>query len=123
MATCDSPAVIQASIHFLKPDVRHQEEKPYAFRYELGIKDVPQSNMEMEKVEGISITNIRGREHDFSLDHNGFEILRHQSALEYEDYHDPKRIPIYFRELEVLLKTSLKANKAEVFRHGVSSYG
>ena len=112
-------AVIEANIHFLKPDGRHQEEKPYAFRYELDTEEVSQSNMEMEKVEGISITDIRGREPEYSLDANGFTVLRHQSTLDYGDYYDSNRVCVYFRELEDLLKTSLNASKVEVFRHGV----
>lgn len=113
------PAVVQADIHFLKPDARHQEEKPYAFRYELDIEEVPQSNMEMEKVEGIWITDIRGRESEYSLNTNGFTVLKHQSALDYGDYYDPNRVSIYLRELEDLLKVRLNASKVEVFRHGV----
>ena len=112
-------AAIQANIHFLKADARHQEEKPYAFRYELDTEDIPQSNMEMEKVEGILITDIRGQEREYSLDPNGFTILRHQSALGYEEYYDPNRVWVYFHELEDLLKIHLSASKVEVFRHGV----
>lgn len=114
-----NPAVIQANIHFLKGNPRHQQEKPYAFRYELETDDIPQSNMEMEKVEGVIITDIRGLEHEYSLDSNGFAVLRHQSALEYRDYYDPNKVWIYIRELEDLLKISLNARKVEVFRHGV----
>lgn len=113
------PAVVQANIHFLKTDARYQKEKPYAFRYELDAEDVPQSNMEMEKVEGILITDIRGLEREYSLDLNGFTVLEHQSALEYGDYYDPSRVWVYFRELEDLLKTHLNASKVEIFRHGV----
>ena len=113
------PAVVQANIHFLKPDARHQDEKPYAFRYELDTEEVPQSNMEMEKVEGVGITDIRGRELEFSLDANGFTVLRHQSALDYGDYYDPNRVWVYLHELEDLLRTNLNASKVEVFRHGV----
>ena len=60
-------AAIRANIHFLKTDARYQKEKPYAFRYELDTKDIPQSNMEMEKVEGILIRDIRGLEPEYSL--------------------------------------------------------
>lgn len=113
------PVVVQANIHFLKTDARHQKEKPYAFRYELDTEDIPQSNMEMENVEGIRITDIRGLEREFSLGSNGFTVLRNQSALEYRDYYDPSRVLVYFRELERLLETHLNASKVEIFRHGV----
>ena len=112
-------AAIRANIHFLKRDVRYQKEKPYAFRYELDTKDIPQSNMEMEKVEGIQIRDIRGLEPQYSLDLHGFSVLRQESALEYGDYYNPNKVWIYLRELEGLLKTHLNASRVEVFRHGV----
>ena len=115
-------AVVQANMHFLKYDARHNEEKPYAFRYELDTQDIPQSNMEMEKIEGISISDIRGIEHEYSLDSNGFTILKHQSAIEYRDYYDLNIVWVYLHELEDLLKIYLRASKVEIFRHGVRLY-
>ena len=113
------PVVVQANLHFLKKDARHQEEKPYAFRYEADTEDIPQSNMEMERVDGILIRDIRGEESDYSLDSNGFMVLRHQSALEYREYYDLERVWVYLHELEDLLKNHLNASKVEIFRHGV----
>ena len=112
-------AAVRANIHFLKTDARYQKEKPYAFRYEPDTKDIPQSNMELEKVEGILIRDIRGLEPEYSLDLHGFTVLRQESALEHRDYYNPDRVWIYLRELEDLLKTHLNASKVEVFRHGV----
>ena len=114
-----NPAVVQANVHFLKHDARHHEEKPYAFRYELDTQDIPQSNMEMEKIEGIPISDIRGIECEYSLDSNGFTVLKHQSAIEYGDYYDMNIVWVYLHELEDLLKIHLNANKVEIFRHGV----
>ena len=120
--SCANIGVIQASIQFLKNDARHREEKPYAFRYEPETKDIPYSNMETEKIEGISITDIRGRDDEFSLESNGFTVLRHQSALEYGEYFDPNRVRVYFQELEELLKVHFNVSRVEIFRHQVRSY-
>lgn len=112
-------ASVNASIYFLKKDPLHEEEKPYAFRYELNTEDVPQSNMEMEKIEDIPITDIRGIENEFTLDVCGFAVLKLECESQYEDFHDPLGVEGYFRELENLLKKNLGASKVEVFRHGV----
>lgn len=81
--------------------------------------DIPQSNMRMQKVEPITISDIRGSEQDFSLDVNGFTILKLDGKLGYKDFHDPEMVKVYFHELEDLLKTYLGASRVKVFRHGV----
>lgn len=111
--------MVEASVHFLKKDPLHDEEKPYAFRYEIDGEDVPQSNMEMEKKETIQITDLRGIEHEFSLERNGFTIMNLEGGLQYEDFYDEEKVQTYFRELENLLSEHLGASKVEIFRHGV----
>ncbi|KAL8833096.1 MAG: hypothetical protein Q9170_004505 [Blastenia crenularia] len=110
---------VQSAIHFLKPNSLYRHEKPYAFRFELSSDDIPQSNMEMQKIEPINITDIRGSERDYSLDVNGFTIVRFESSLEYQDFYDPEKVKIYLGELEELLKSYLKASEVKVFRHGI----
>ncbi|KAL8713802.1 MAG: hypothetical protein Q9225_006712 [Loekoesia sp. 1 TL-2023] len=111
---------VQAGIYFLKENPNYQEEKPYAFRFEFGSADVPQSNMEMQKIEPITITDIRGFEQDYSLGTNGFAILKFDSNLTYEDFHDSAKVKeYYYQELENLLKSHLGASEVKVFRHGL----
>ncbi|KAI4149667.1 MAG: hypothetical protein L6R39_002449 [Caloplaca ligustica] len=110
---------VQSAIHFLKENPSYQHEKPYAFRFALSSNDIPQSNMEMQKVEPITITDIRGFEQDYSLDVNGFTILELDSKLGYHDFYDSERVKVYFAELEDLLEYHLGASKVKVFRHGL----
>ncbi|KAL8731037.1 MAG: hypothetical protein Q9166_003688 [cf. Caloplaca sp. 2 TL-2023] len=110
---------IQSAIYFLKENPSYQDEKPYAFRFELGSAEIPQSNMEMQRVEPISITDIRGFERHYSLDVNGFEVLELDSHLEYKDFYDSDKVKVYLAELEDLLKRHLGASKVKVFRHGL----
>lgn len=114
------PRNVQSAIHFLKENPAYQEEKPYAFRFELDTAEVPQSNMQMRKIEPITITDIRGSEDRYSLETNGFTVLRLDSRLVYDDFHDSKKVEVYLNELETLLKSHLGAFQVKVFRHGVS---
>ena len=113
---------IQSAIHFLRENPCFKEEKPYAFRFDLESAGVPQSNMEMREVKPISITDMRGFEHNFSLEANGFAVLGLDSKLSYSDYHDAEKLKVYFHELEELLKAYLGAREVKVFRHGVCQY-
>ncbi|KAL8963646.1 MAG: hypothetical protein Q9193_000115 [Seirophora villosa] len=110
---------VQSAIHFLKESPSYQHEKPYAFRFGLGSVDIPQSNMEMQIVKPITITDIRGYERDYALDVNGFTILELDSECGYEDFHDPEKVKLYLGELEDLLQSHLGAFKVKVFRHGL----
>ncbi len=58
--------MVEASIYFLKRNPLHNDEKPYAFRYEIdNNEEVPQSNMEMERRDNkIPIADLRGMERE-----------------------------------------------------------
>lgn len=116
----ESLRTVQASIYFLTKNVRFQTEKPYAFRFP--VETVQQTNMEMERRDSISITDMRGSESNFSMETNGFVVLNLESGMAYDDFHDSERVSAYFRELEALLKSHLGASHVEVFRHGVGSF-
>lgn len=110
---------VQTSIHFLKKTTLYETEKPYAFRYHDDNIDVPQSNMRMENHHKITVTNLRSYGSPLSFEQNGFAVLNLQSQLNPEDFYDTQRLPVYFRELEDLLKSWLGADHVKVFRHGV----
>ena len=110
---------VTTSIHFLQRTTAFEEEKSYAFRYDPGAVDVPQSNMEMEEIEGIEIKDMRGLDEQLTLEYDGIEVLSLESRLKYNDFHIAEKLPIYFKELEGLLKARLRARKVLVFRHGL----
>jgi hypothetical protein len=113
---------VQGSLYFLKKDPLHLIEKPYAFRFQVNDESVRQTNMEMERKGPITINDIRGSEKSFSIESNGFAVLGLKSQLLHEDFYNPDKVPIYLRELEILLKNQLKASHVEVFRYGVSLF-
>lgn len=109
---------LRAEIYFLEENHLFESEKPFAFRYKPEDWQVPQTNMTM-KPYPVFISDIRGREADFSLEVNGFEIMDVGDDIGYQDFFDPKLVQRYFRKLEQQLKDRLQARHVEVFRHGV----
>lgn len=101
----------------MKKDALHEVEKPYAFRYP--VPGATQTNMEMEKVERIPISDIRGRKHEHSFEADGFVVLELHRTFDYSIFFDNEELQVYFRTLETLLKEFLGATEVHVFRHGV----
>ena len=113
------PSQIKTSMHFLRPSILFESEKPYLFRFPVQDLDIPQTNTIMDKHDLFPICNIRGMENSFSFERNGFTILTLTERLEYNDYFNDAGLARYFRALENLLRLHLKAARVEYFRHGV----
>ena len=114
----DASSVIETSMFFMKRDALHAEEKPYAYRYAAEI-DIPRSNFVLQKYDHITIKDIRSHLDDFSLEKNGFTILKMTDEIPYEAYFDPFKVEAYFRQLEAILQQHLQASFVQVFRHAV----
>ncbi|KAI9689073.1 MAG: hypothetical protein M1822_000810 [Bathelium mastoideum] len=111
---------IFASIYFLKRSKLFEAEKPYAFRFP--VQDIAQTNMNMERVDSISISNIRNEKKPLSFEDDGIAVLTlKDNGLESGSV-DETSLQSYFRALEELLKNYLQASHVRVFRHGVSNY-
>jgi hypothetical protein len=117
--TGSMPAEAHSDIYFLKSRVLFETEKPFAFRYDVGEQDVPQTNMEVLPHPCV-VRNIRGMESQFSLEKHGFEVLRVGNAVPYEDFFVDDSIQPYLRTLEDLLKRRLGASRVQAFRYAVS---
>ena len=63
----------------------------------------------------LPIHNIRGCEHEFNVDHNGFCLVRHTSALKTFDDHN-RICQQYYPEVEALLKQEFPA-ATEILLH------
>lgn len=63
----------------------------------------------------VRIENARTYPEDFSLDRQGFQLVRHHSDVDF--YDDEARTTVYEREIEALLKRTLGASKVIVFDH------
>ncbi len=103
---------------FMKRNPLHDRQKPYAYRYAADI-DIQQRNFELQEYDHISIEDIRGHLHDFSVQKNGFAILTLTDEIPYEDYFDQCKVDAYFRQLEAILQQHLQALLVQVFRHAV----
>ncbi|EEQ34347.1 conserved hypothetical protein [Microsporum canis CBS 113480] len=66
---------VQASLFFLTPDELHKQQRPYTFKFPPN-NGCPQSNMVHQKIDGITVEDMRGREEQFQLERNGFTVLK-----------------------------------------------
>jgi len=68
------------------------------------------------------IEDARGREAEFTLDRNGFALVKAPSAV--HDFYDPDQIKsVYYPEVERLLRDTLGASRVVVFDHNVRNGG
>jgi hypothetical protein len=70
----------------------------------------------------VTIEDARGREPEFTLDRNGFTLIKAASAV--RDFYDPDQIKsVYYPEVERLLRDTLGASRVVVFDHNVRNGG
>jgi hypothetical protein len=107
------PKPLTATLHYLK----RGPEKPvrYVFDPPAG---VPQWNG-IDDPRSIRIEDARGREGEFTLDRNGFQLVHSSSKVE-DFYASPDEVArVYYPELETLLRGTLGARKVKIFDHTV----
>jgi hypothetical protein len=83
----------------------YDSEKPFTIQrvIEGWEGEIPRTNLQEEHFT-TSIQDIRGRESDFSLEENGFMILRMDSSLSYEDFAEPAKVEkVYCQEVATRL--------------------
>jgi hypothetical protein len=70
----------------------------------------------------VTIEDARGREQEFSLDRNGFTLIKAPTAV--RNFYDPVEIKsVYYPEVERLLRDTLGASRVVVFDHNVRNGG
>ena len=96
-------------------------ERPFSLNVPVyHIAGARQSNLEYEWVEDISVTDIRGKESQFSLDTHGFEAVSQPIPYAYGDFEDTSVISrTYVKYMEAWIKEHLKAEKVLIFDHQV----
>lgn len=113
------PSFIESSFVFLRPNEElYTRERPYTFKFPPN-NGCPQSNLVHDRIDGIRVENMRGREEEFQFEKNGFTMLRVDHGLTYEDHFNETKRQEYFRLMELILKKHLGASRVEVFRHGI----
>lgn len=107
---------VTATLHYLKRGA----EKPAFYRIDPP-PGVPQWNG-IDDPREVPIEDARGRESEFTLDRNGFALVKAPTKV--ADFYDEEEIKqVYYPELEHLLRTTLGASRVFVFDYNVRNAG
>ena len=108
----ETKAPVLAELNFYNADSLNGD-KPHNYMYE---HDPPRNYADVTHV--VPIHDIRGQEHEFTLDKNGFQLVKSTTAeKEFKD--DEKIKGGYYREVEELLKKVTGAHKVVIFDHTI----
>jgi hypothetical protein len=114
--TVTVPEHLTATLHYLK----RTAERPVRY-VEAPPPGVPQWNG-IDDPREILIEDARGHEHEFTLDRNGFALVR--SASRVRDFYDPAEVEkTYYPEVERLLRAELGVDRVVIFDHTVRNAG
>lgn len=105
-----SPKTVNATLHYL---VRGAE-KPVRY-----VGDVPDGASRYNGIDDphdVRIEDARGRENEFTLDRNGFQLVRAPTRVA-DFYSDEEVKAVYYPEVERLLKEKLGASRVFIFDH------
>ena len=128
--------VLNAKLWYLKPFDLYRTVKLYHINLPaITLPPGVQSNEESEEYQDIAIRNVRGKESNFTLDWNGFQVFTAtgsnkspstqakivSEALKEEEYNNADVVrEKYYPAVETFLKTALGAERALAFTHDVS---
>jgi hypothetical protein len=105
-----APKTLTSMLHYLKRGI----EKPAYYRIEPP-PGVPRSNGNNDPHE-VTIEDARGRESEFTLDRNGFALIKAPTAM--TDFYSPDEIKrVYYPEIERLVRDHLGADAEELLKH------
>lgn len=90
---------ITASLKFLERSPLYEKEKPYTIDHSIPVweADIERTNIRTNAHE-VVITDIRGKEDQFTFDANGFAIIEMESEMTYEDFQDRNKVEAVFCE-------------------------
>src|SRR5205823_10864294 len=103
---------LTATLHYLK----RGPEKPVRYVFDPP-PGVPQWNG-IDDPREIRIEDGRGREQEFSLDRNGFQLVKAPSQVR-DFYSDEEIKRTYYPEVEQLLRDKIGASRVVIFDHTV----
>ena len=107
-----APKTLISTLHYLKRGA----EKPANYRIDPPA-GVPKWNG-IDDPREVTIEDARGRESEFTLDRNGFALIKAATAV--ADFYSEDEIKrVYYREIERLLRDRLGASRVFVFDHNV----
>lgn len=104
---------LEATMYFLVEDDLYLKVKPYYLQQPSSV--LPRHNLIFKDVNGIPVQDLRGREHEYSFEENGFAVLQMDTSLTLEDFTDPVKIAkIYCREVAASILGYLKGSFVQV---------
>ncbi|HWA44060.1 MAG TPA: CmcJ/NvfI family oxidoreductase [Hypericibacter adhaerens] len=107
-----APQHLTATLHYTK----RGPEKPVYYNVDPPA-GVPRWNG-IDDPQEVRIEDARGRESEFTLDRNGFALIKAPTAV--ADFYDPDEVSrVYYPEVERLLREKLGASRVFVFDHNV----
>lgn len=108
------PLDVWAEAFFLARDERYTTEKLY--RLQEPSEVLPGTNVKPDKINDLLIRDLRGKEHEYTFDEQGFAVMEMESALSYEEFSDPQRVEdIYLEELGTCLLEYFKGDSIQFF--------
>lgn len=115
-----STGIWRARLQYAKDLDKYLVEKPYSILTAYDGCD-NQTNLQWEQVETEGVSDVRGREHDFTLDDHGFQYIT--SPTNFRQWNDRRAVEeTYLPEVEDLLKSALpNIDEVAVFDWRVSS--
>jgi hypothetical protein len=117
-ATTETPA-FAATIMHLQPDPKYTTEKPNFLYYEAP-EDTAKSNTVLDPITNIPIYDIRGRETEFTIEANGFCLMKFDPGLKHEEYYDDAKVrQIFLKNAAAAAKQKLGASRVQIFDFGV----
>ena len=107
-----APTTLTTTLHYLQRGA----EKPARYRIEPP-PGIPRWNG-IDDPREVTIEDARRRESEFTLDRNGFALIKAPTAV--ADFYSPEAIARdYYPEVECLLRETLGASRVAVFDHNV----
>jgi hypothetical protein len=107
-----NPSYVEAELHYLAP----MSERPRNYTFDPP-PGVPRSNTAHE-AHRVPIYDVRGIASEVSLDRQGFELLRHTTAV--QDFYDDDEVrKVYYPEAERLIAEATGASRVFIFDHTV----
>jgi hypothetical protein len=110
------PKNVTGTLHYLQ----RTAERPVRY-----VGEPPPGAVEWSGIDDprdVLIQDARGRESEFTLDRNGFALLR--APTQVRDFYSPEEVKaVYYPEVERLLRNTLGASRVFVFDHGVRNAG
>ena len=105
-------APIRAELNFFEP-APNTTEKPHQYMY---THDPPRNFHDVPRE--VEVHDIRGHEDEYTLDKNGFQVVKHVATE--KEFNDEERIKTkYYKEVEDLLKEVTGAHKVVIFDHTI----